>query len=94
MRRWALFLPLAALVVLTGYLGLRLGQPLSETQIISRYAARYVAEAGAGAQVTDCAATPHPDARMIVVCHHADGATYSYVVGARGELFSREGPQA
>ena len=94
MNRQALFLPLAALVVLTGYLGLRLGQPPSETEIIARYAARYVAEAGPGAQVTDCAAAPHPQARMVVVCHHSDGASYRYVVGARGGLIRSGGPSA
>ncbi len=94
MRRWALFGPLAALVVLTGYLGLRLGQPLGDTEIIERAAARYLAEAGSGAERTDCAATAHPEARLIVVCHHEDGRSFSYVMGDRGEVFERTGPQA
>lgn len=94
MRRWAIFAPLAALVVLTGYLGLRLGQPLGDAEIIERAAARYLAEAGAGAVLTDCAATPHPEARMIVVCRHADGRSFSYVMGDRGEVFEEAGPQA
>ncbi|MFZ3581312.1 hypothetical protein ACOI1H_03955 [Loktanella sp. DJP18] len=94
MRRWAIFAPLAALIVLTGYLGLRLGQPLGDTEIIERAAARYLAEVGDGAARTDCAATAHPQARMIVVCHHADGRTFSYVMGDRGEVFERSGPQA
>jgi hypothetical protein len=94
MTRWRLFAPLAALVVLTGYLGLRLGQPLDDTAIIEQAAARYLAEAGPGAQRTDCAATAHPDARMIVVCHAADGREFSYVMGNRGEVFERSGPQA
>ena len=94
MTRWRLFLPLAALVALTGYLGLRLGQPLDDTAIIEQAAARYLAQAGAGAARTDCAATAHPEARMIVVCHHADGRSYSYVLGDRGEVFEQSGPQA
>ena len=94
MRRWAIFAPLAALVVLTGYLGLRLGQPLDDPAIIERAAARYVAEVGRGAARTDCAATAHPQARMIVVCHHPDGPSYGYVMGDRGELFEQTGPQA
>ena len=91
--RW-LFLPFAALVVLTGYLGLRLGQPLDDTAIIERAAARYVAEVGEGAARTDCAATAHPQARMIVVCHHPNGGTYSYVMGDRGEIYEQAGPLA
>ena len=89
-----LFLPLAALIVLTGYLGLQLGQPLNDTEIIERAAARYVAEVGDGAALTDCAATAHPQARMIVICHHPDGRSYGYVMGDRGELFEQTGPQA
>ena len=89
-----LFLPFAALVALTGYLGLRLGQPLGDTEIIERAAARYLAEAGAGAARTDCVATPHPQARMIVVCHHPEGGDYSYLMGDRGEIFTQTGPQA
>ena len=34
MTSWRLFLPLAALVALVGYLGLRLGQPLDDAAII------------------------------------------------------------
>ncbi|WP_386681196.1 hypothetical protein [Loktanella sp. R86503] len=94
MTRWRLFAPLAVLVALTGYLGLRLGQPLDDTAIIEQAAARYLAEAGPDAQRTDCAATAHPDARMIVVCHGADGRAFSYVMGHRGEVVARTGPQA
>ena len=94
MRRWAIFAPLAALVVLTGYIGLRLGQPLDDTEIIARAAARYVAEVADGAALTDCAATAHPQARMIVICHHPDGRSYGYVMGDRGEVFEQTGPQA
>jgi hypothetical protein len=94
MTRWRLFLPLAALVALVGYLGLRLGQPLDDAAIIEQAAARYLAEAGTGAQRTDCAATAYPDARMIVVCHATDGRSFSYVMGDRGEVFERSGPQA
>ena len=94
MKGWAIFAPLAALIAFTGYLGLRLGQPLDDTQIIDRAAARYVAEVGAGAARTDCAATAHPQARMIVVCHHADGSIHTFVMGDRGEIFERKGPEA
>ncbi len=94
MTRRALFLPLAALVVLAGYLGLRLGQPMDETTIIDRAVARYLAEAGEAAAQTDCAATAHPQARLVVVCHHESGRSYSYVMTDRGQVFESEGPSA
>lgn len=91
---WRWLLPLAALIALAGYLGLRLGQPLEETAIIERAAALYLAQAGAGAQRTDCAAAPHPQARMIVVCHHPDGRTFSFVMSARGAVIPQDGQAA
>ncbi|SEM83545.1 hypothetical protein SAMN04488003_10586 [Loktanella fryxellensis] len=94
MRRWALFAPLGALVVFTGYLGLRTGQPVSETEIITRAAEMYLAEAGAGATQTDCAGAPHPQARIVVVCHHPDGRSFTYVMGPRGQVVVGDGPQA
>lgn len=83
-----LFAPLAALVVFAGYLGLRLGQPVSETEIITDFAARYVVQVGDGAAMTDCLARPAtaPDIRLIVVCTHPSGAVYRYPSGPRGEL--------
>ena len=89
-----IFAPLVVLIVLTGYLGLRLGQPLTDAQIIEHAAARYVADVGDGASRTDCAATSHPQARIIVVCHAADGRTYAYVMGDRGEILDGSAPQA
>lgn len=80
------FLPLAGLVAFAGYLGLRLGQVPTDTEIINQYAARYLETAPAGAHVTDCAAVPHPsDAiRMIVQCAHESGAVATFFVGPRG----------
>ena len=86
-RRW-LFAPLAALALLAGYLGLQLGQPLSETEIIAHFAQIYVEEQGAGAALTDCLATPSPrdDVRLIVVCSHPSGDVFAYPSGPRGQL--------
>jgi hypothetical protein len=92
-----LFLPVGALVVLAGYLGLRLGTPMTETEIISHYAEIYVKSADAGATLTDCAATNHPDAmvRMVIVCSHPSGTVTTYLVGPRGQLITpSDGPSA
>ncbi len=87
MKRSMLFLPLGALVVFAAYLGLRVGDVPTETEIINRYAAAYVANAGDGAQPTDCAATIHPDeaVRMVINCSHPNGIITTYLVGPRGE---------
>jgi len=86
--KWGmLFLPLVALIAFAGYLGLRWGQPPSDTEIITRYAAAYLDSAPSGAAETDCAATPHPDEaiRMVVTCTHPFGLITTYYVGPRGE---------
>ncbi|MEO1638989.1 MAG: hypothetical protein AAFU41_07040 [Pseudomonadota bacterium] len=97
MTRRYLFLPLIALIIFTAYLGLRFGQVPSETEIINRYAATYLATAPEGAQPTDCAAAPHPDEaiRMVITCAHASGLTTTFFVGPRGgSLLPPEGPSA
>lgn len=85
--RW-IFAPLAGLIVLAGYFGLRLGQPVSETDIITHYAQIYVADVGDGAALTDCLATtsPREDVRLIVICTHPEGAVFEYPAGPRGQL--------
>ncbi|WP_342071399.1 hypothetical protein [Yoonia algicola] len=87
MKRAYFFLPLAALVALAAYLGLQYGQVPDETEIINRYAAAYVQTAPAGASLTDCAATTHPDpaVRMVINCVHPFGLTTTFFVGPRGE---------
>ena len=98
MTRRLFFLPVALLTVFAGYLGWRLGQPVSETQIINRYAQWYVQIAPEGAQVSDCAArSGEGPVRMIVTCVHADGTPYSWVLDGDGEILNgdvSEGPQA
>ena len=85
-RRW-IIAPIAALATLAGYLGLQLGQPLTETEIITKYAVIYVADHGKGAQLTDCHATPNmrTDVRLVVRCAHPSGTIHDYFAGPRGE---------
>jgi hypothetical protein len=75
-----------------GYAGLRLGQPVTEAEIIRNFAAFYVAEQAESAALTDCIATPdlRPDIRLVVRCTHPHGTTYSYYSGARGERLAAE----
>lgn len=97
MRRVYFFLPLVGLAAYAGYLGLQFGQVPGETEIINRYAAAYVQSAPSGASLTDCAASPHPDAdvRMVINCVHPFGLTTTYFVGPRGEALPEpQGPAA
>ena len=93
-HRW-LFAPIAAMTVAAGYLGLQMGQPVTETEIITRYAAHYVAEQGSGAQMIDCLAIPNQrrDVRLVVRCTHPDGRIHSYYAGPRGEPRLPDDPQ-
>ncbi|MEL6640668.1 MAG: hypothetical protein AAFP98_05040 [Pseudomonadota bacterium] len=86
-RLW-LFAPFVGLLLFAGYLGLRLGQPLSETDIITQFAAHYVTQTGQGAAMTDCLAVPSnlEDVRLVVTCTHPDGTVYEFPSGPRGEL--------
>ena len=92
-RRAALLFGAAfcALAMVLGSLWGRLAAtPLRETEAINRWAAVYVAEAGAGASVSDCAARPSASAGvwMILRCV-APGAETSprvYVIGPDGAL--------
>ncbi|WP_322892736.1 MULTISPECIES: hypothetical protein [unclassified Yoonia] len=89
------FIPFAGLVVVAGIIGYRMGQMPSETEIIARYAATYVAMAGDGAALTDCVATTHPDpaVRLVINCAHPDGLTTTFYAGPRGEAMPQpQGP--
>ena len=93
MRVW--FLPVAALTVAAAYLGWRLGQPVSESEIIARWAARYLAEAPEGARASDCLARAGTGAvRLTVVCRHPGGAVFVYPAGPRGGLVRDAGSEA
>ncbi|PVA12096.1 hypothetical protein DC366_02795 [Pelagivirga sediminicola] len=59
--RWLFYVPVIALVAASAVIGLSLGRKAArtdETDMISQIAARYVAEAGGAARVTDCTARP------------------------------------
>ena len=92
-KRW-IIAPIAALAIVAGYLGLQLGQPVTETDIINRYAALYVQEQGGSAKVTDCVATPsqRSEVRLVVRCTDPDGTIHSYFAGPRGEPRTPDDP--
>lgn len=61
MPRWLWWTPLGLLTVGVALMGLRWGwvaATISETDVINRYAERYVQERGGGAAMTDCVAMP------------------------------------
>lgn len=97
-RRWLFVLPLVALALVVANLGLRTGlqqATLTETEVINRYAARYLDEGAAGASLRDCLAVPSDaDALWLVVrCGpDPDGVTYSYHVDSFGSLNHRRPP--
>jgi len=83
------FAPVGLLTVFAGYVGYRLGQPLSEGDVIVHWAQHYV-ETTKGSAVTDCAA--RPDARghvwLVLTCvdPSSDSAPVIYEIGPHGGL--------
>ena len=75
------------------YLGLRAGQIPSDTEIINRYVASYMAVAPEGAMPTDCSARSHVSetVRMVIECAHPTGVITTYIVGPRGEALPQTG---
>lgn len=97
MKHGYFFLPVAVLLALAAYLGLKSGQLPDEAEIIDHYAAAYLEIAPSGATPTDCAASPHPDpaVRLMINCVHPLGLTTTYYVGPRGEALPEPmGPEA
>lgn len=81
-------LPLAAILAAAGMFGLYLGlasAPLTESEIIERHAADYVAQTGG--ERTDCYAVPAgvEGVRMIVICEAEGSEAWFRAVDARGE---------
>ena len=84
MRR-GVILSVAALCALAAVLGLRLGGPPSEGEILPLIVARYLDLAGEGAAATDCAAVPGEGAvRMVVTCRARGNAGWAFDVDANG----------
>ncbi|RYH03094.1 hypothetical protein EU805_05010 [Salipiger sp. IMCC34102] len=83
-------LPIAALTLSAGYLGWRLGQPVSEGEVIARVAAFYVQEAPDGAARTDCLGRPGRGRVWLrVICTHPAGTVFVYAADRRGRLVEK-----
>lgn len=96
MNRVWLFAPVAGLTVLAGYLGLQLGQPVTETDVINFHAQQWVDTGPAGASLRDCVATPvdSADVWMAVTCTHENGTIRRVLVAPGGKaLPPGTGPQ-
>ncbi|CUH80248.1 hypothetical protein [Tropicibacter naphthalenivorans] len=101
MPRWVWFLPLGLLLLATAGLGFRYGwalMTLTETDVITAYAQRYLADRpGGGARLTDCVAYPGeaPGIWLRVVCAPpGDPAqSYEYQVNRLGHLVRALSPQ-
>jgi hypothetical protein len=97
--RWLWWAPLAALVLGFALLGLRWGwlaATITETDVINKYAQRYVEMAGAGAQLTDCTAVPGDASEgiwMIVRCAPPQGRGYEFHVNRLGGFEYGESPE-
>jgi len=87
--------PLLALVCCGAVLALLLGGrsvTTTETAVIEAVADRYVAEAGAGAERSDCQATPAESVSLwlVVTCGRAGGVRVEYFVDRFGEVTDRQ----
>ena len=84
-QRRMVFLAVLILGVPAAWLGFRLGQVPSESQIIESYAARFMRNSGQEG-LPNCVARPHdaPDIRMVITCEGADGRTQTYFTDKRG----------
>ncbi|WP_298912884.1 hypothetical protein [uncultured Roseobacter sp.] len=91
MPRWLWWTPLALLVICLGVWGFRWGwiaATITETDVISTYAAQYVAQAGGNARLTDCTARPGERAGVWIVvrCVQQPALRYDYAVDRFGRL--------
>ena len=89
MPRWMLFAPMIALVAASAAIGLSLGRKAmrgSETDVIIKVVARYIAEAGGGARPTDCTARPATSRNLwlVVSCIRPDGQGREYFIDRFG----------
>ncbi|WP_299736207.1 hypothetical protein [uncultured Roseobacter sp.] len=95
MPRWMWFLPLAVLATALAGWGFRWGwiaATITETDVITTYAQRYLDETGRNARLTDCAGVPGGQSGVwIVVRCIRDGARYDYPVDRFGRLLDVPG---
>lgn len=82
--RWIMTAVLV-LAVPAAYVGLRLGQPVTETEAIVFYATQYTQATGRPA--SDCSAIPsrRDDVWIEVICIGPDLTGMNYLVGDRGQ---------
>lgn len=94
---WA---PFGALVLFFAVIGFRYGAmalSTTETEVINRYAAQYLEDAGGSAALTDCVAYPSDDLGiwLVVRCAAPQRAqAYEYFVNRVGGLEYRHTPKA
>jgi len=83
--RPVLFLPFAAFVALSGYVGWQMGQPLTETEVLDFYAADWVQTGPEGAATTDCFGLPGEDPAVwiVITCSRGDDVRRTEI-GPRG----------
>ncbi len=84
-------MPVIALVAAAGIIGLSLGRKAlrgTETDVIVQTAARYVAEAGGNARVTDCTARPAVSKGLwlVVSCAAPAHGGQEYFIDRFGEV--------
>ncbi|WP_299670856.1 hypothetical protein [uncultured Roseobacter sp.] len=90
MPRWLWFAPLALLVAAAAVGAFRWGwiaATITETDVITTYAQRYLTEGGATARLTDCVAVPgiQPGVWIVVRCSGPE-ARFDYPVDRFGRL--------
>ncbi len=91
MPRWVFFMPLTALVAASLVIGLSLGRKAArdtETEVIRQIAARYVAEQGGRARMTDCAARPAVSGGLwlVITCKGSAGKGREYFIDRFGAI--------
>ncbi|WP_299962780.1 hypothetical protein [uncultured Roseobacter sp.] len=90
MPRWLWFAPLAVVVLGGAGWAFRWGwilATITETDVITTYAQRYLTEGGAGARLTDCVAVPgQGEGVWIVVRCARSGVRFDYPADRFGRL--------
>lgn len=96
MDRRLIFLPFAAFVALSGYVGWQMGQPLSETDVLDFYAADWVETGPEDAATTDCFGVPGEtlDIWIVVTCTRGEDVRRTDVAPNGLSIMIVEEPQA
>ena len=97
--RWLWWAPLGALLLGSALIGLRAGwlaETITETDVITHYAQRYLQEHGANAALSDCAAVPGeglPGIWIVITCQPNNSERrYAYYVNRWGGFEYRKHP--